>query len=129
MIEVAHSECTHARSPLDMHWLLALWYARTRCSPVLDVGLQQQAVHLGVDVLNGNLEAVEAAGLHSQVVGRLESLVGARVCTRLRVPTTSGCTGTLAQPWCCGPLPAITGRACCRRAHAAQTVKLAYPAA
>jgi hypothetical protein len=30
---------------------------------VLDVGVDQQGVHLGVDVLDGDLEAVEAAGL------------------------------------------------------------------
>ena len=31
--------------------------------PVLDVGVDEQAVHLAVDVLNGDLEAVEASGL------------------------------------------------------------------
>lgn len=30
---------------------------------LLDVGVDQQAVHLGVDVLHGDLEAVEAPGL------------------------------------------------------------------
>jgi hypothetical protein len=30
---------------------------------VLDVGLEQEAVHLGVDVLNGDLEAIEGARL------------------------------------------------------------------
>ena len=31
--------------------------------PVLDVGVDEQAVHLAVDVLNGDLEAVEAPGI------------------------------------------------------------------
>jgi hypothetical protein len=30
---------------------------------ILDVGLEQEAVHLGVDVLNGDLEAIEGACL------------------------------------------------------------------
>jgi hypothetical protein len=30
---------------------------------ILDVGLEQEAVHLGVDVLNGDLEAIEGARL------------------------------------------------------------------
>ena len=70
-----------------------------------------------MDVLNGNLEAVEAAGLHSSVVERLGSLVSARVCTRQQVPTTSGRSSTLAQPWCCGPvcLQSLAGHAVAER--------------